>query len=73
MSVNKIDFSDGIRPEEIQENFENLQDQINRERLGVGGFGIASGFEITPIVDDKRFKIQISSASIIDPISPISS
>ncbi len=66
MSLNKIDFSEGIRPEEIQENFEMLQQQINRERLGVGGYGIASGFDITPIVDSNKFAIQISSASIID-------
>ena len=66
MSLNKIDFSDGIRPEEIQENFENLQQQLNRERLGVGGFGIASGFEITPVVDDNKFYINVSEASIID-------
>ena len=66
MSLNKIDFSDGIRPEEIQENFEFLQQQINRERLGVGGFGIASGFEVSPIVDEHRFQIHVSAASIID-------
>ena len=66
MSLNKIDFSEGIRPEEIQENFEMLQQQINRERLGVGGYGIASGFDITPIVDTNKFAIQVSSASIID-------
>jgi hypothetical protein len=66
LSLNKIDFSDGIRPEEIQENFEMLQQQLNRERLGVGGYGIASGFDITPIVNANEFAIQISSASVID-------
>ena len=66
MSLNKIDFSDGIRPEEIQDNFEKLQAQLNRERLGVGGYGIASGFEITPIVTADKFAIQLSEASIID-------
>lgn len=66
MNLNKIDFSDGIRPEEIQENFEMLQAQLNRERLGVGGYGIASGFDITPIVNPNKFAIQISGASIID-------
>jgi hypothetical protein len=66
LSLNKIDFSDGIRPEEIQENFEMLQEQINRERISVGGFGIASGFEITPVVDTDKFGISISAASIID-------
>ena len=64
--LNKIDFSDGIRPEEIQENFEMLEEQIKRERLGVGGYGIASGFDITPVVDNNKFAIKVSSASIID-------
>ena len=66
MNLNKIDFSDGIRPEEIQENFEMLQNQLNRERLGVGGFGVASGFEIEARVDTDIFQIRLSEASIID-------
>lgn len=65
MSLNKIDFSDGIRAEEIQYNFENLQSQINRERKNVGGAGIASGLEITPIVTQNEFAIEVSEASII--------
>ncbi len=66
MNLNKIDFSDGIRPEEIQDNFEILQQQLNRERLGVGGFGIASGFDVTPIVTKDKFAVSLSNASIID-------
>ena len=66
MSLNKIDFSDGIRPEEIQENFEMLQDQLNRERLNVGGLGIASGFDIETRVDTNIFQIRLSEASVID-------
>lgn len=61
-----IDFSDGIRSEEIQENFEILNDEISRERLSTGGSGIASGLDITPIVTDTQFAIKISAASIID-------
>lgn len=61
-----IDFSDGIRSEEIQENFEFLNDEISRERLSIGGPGIASGLEITPIVNESRFAIRISAASIVD-------
>lgn len=61
----KIDFSDGIRSEEIQENFENLQGQINRERVNIGGPGIASGLEIESIVNDTTFGIKVSSSSII--------
>lgn len=66
MSLNKIDFSNGIRPEEIQENFEMLQQQIDRERLSIGGYGVASGFDITPIINENKFAIHVSGASIID-------
>lgn len=65
MSLKKIDFSDGIRAEEIQNNFEDLQAQIDRERKNVGGAGIASGLEITPIVTQDEFAIEVSEASII--------
>lgn len=65
MSLKKIDFSDGIRAEEIQNNFEDLQSQINRERKNVGGAGIASGLEITPIITQNEFAIEVSEASII--------
>ena len=66
MKLNKIDFSDGIRPEEIQENFEMLQDQINRERLGVGGYGLSYGFDITTHVSETDFYIEVSEASIVN-------
>ena len=66
MSLNVIDFSNGIRPEEIQENFEMLQNQINRERMSVGGKGIAYGFDIMPIINDNQFAIHVSDASIVD-------
>ena len=65
MSLKKIDFSDGIRAEEIQNNFEDLQAQIDRERKSVGVAGIASGLEITPIVTQNEFAIEVSKASII--------
>lgn len=61
-----IDFSDGIRSEEIQENFELLDAQIKRTRLSIGGTGIASGLNVTPIVNDNQFAIKVSAASIID-------
>ncbi len=62
-----IDFSDGIRSDEIQSNFNNLQEQINRERKNVGGSGIASGLEVTTIVNlaQNEFAIELSEASII--------
>ena len=61
-----IDFSDGIRSEEIQENFELLDGQIKRTRLSIGGTGIASGLNVTPLVSDNQFAIKVSAASIID-------
>lgn len=60
-----IDFSDGIRADEIWYNFNNLQDQLSRERKNVGGSGIASGLELTPIVNSNEFAIEVSEASII--------
>ena len=65
MDIKLIDFSEGIKAEEINYNLKVLQDQINRERRNVGGAGIASGLEITPIVSDNEFAIKISEASII--------
>ena len=66
MTLHIIDFSDGIRSEEIQDNFDILDNQIKRTRLSVGGSGIASGLDITPIVTENQFAIKISQASIID-------
>ena len=66
MALNIIDFSNGIRPEEIQENFQYLQDQIARERLSIGGAGIASGLDIAVDVSDDVFDLIISDGSIID-------
>ena len=66
MSLHQINFSDGIRSEEIQDNFDILDNQIKRTRLSIGGIGIASGLDITPIVTENQFAIKISPASIID-------
>ena len=66
MTLHTIDFSDGIRSEEIQDNFDILDNQIKRTRLSVGGSGIASGLDITPIVTENQFAIKISQASIVD-------
>lgn len=64
--LNIIDFSSSIRDKEIQENFEILDGEISRERLSIGGPGIASGLEITPIVTNNQFAIKVSAASIVD-------
>ena len=66
MALNVIDFSQGIRPEEIQENFEYLQEQIKKERISVGGPGISSGLEIKTIVNENDFYIEVSPGIVID-------
>ena len=66
MALNIIDFSNGIRPEEIQENFDYLQEQISRERVSVGGTGIASGLEMKVIINEELFGVEVTNGSIID-------
>lgn len=66
MALNIINFSNGIRPEEIQDNFEYLQEQLSRERVSVGGAGISAGLDITVNVTNDVFNITVSSGSIID-------
>ena len=66
MGLNIIDFSNGIRPEEIQENFDYLQAQLSRERISVGGAGIASGLDITFDISNDKFEIIVTDGNIID-------
>ena len=66
MGLNIIDFSNGIRPEEIQENFDYLQAQLARERASVGGAGIASGLDVSFNITDSNFEVIISDGNIID-------
>ena len=66
MGLNIIDFSNGIRPEEIQENFNYLQAQLSRERASVGGAGIASGLEVSFNITDTKFEVIVSDGNIID-------
>lgn len=63
--LNIIDFDYGVRSEEIQENFEILQDEINRERISIGGPGIANGLDITVTANENDFYITVSSGTII--------
>ena len=63
--LNIIDFDYGVRSEEIQENFEILQDEINRERISIGGPGIANGLDIAVTANENDFYITVSSGTII--------
>lgn len=64
MSLKKIDFTSGIRSENIQYNFEYLQNDINHNRLFTVGCGIADGLEIS--IDKDLFEINVTDGYIID-------
>lgn len=57
-----IDFSKGIKSEEIQHNFGVVSQQFARERLSVAGHGIASGLEFKV----KGFALTIEAGSLVD-------
>jgi hypothetical protein len=62
MSLKQIDFSNGIRSEDIQYNFNQVSDEIARERLAISGHGISSGLNF--VIDG--FKLKVTSGSLID-------
>lgn len=62
MSLKNINFSNGIRSEDIQYNFENLEDQIAKERLSIAGHGVSSGLDFS--IDN--FNIKINHGMLID-------
>ena len=41
-----IDFSQGIKSSEVMNNDLSLQEQIERERLAIAGYGINFGLEL---------------------------
>lgn len=62
MTLNNIDFSNGIRSQEIQQNFDILHKGLNRERLTVSGYGICSGFDLSM----EGFKLHCTEGQLID-------
>lgn len=64
MALKKIDFTSGIRSENIQYNFEYLQNDLNKNRLFTIGYGIADGLEIK--IDPQNFKFSVSDGFIVD-------
>ena len=59
--IKPIDFLNGIKDRQINENFNIIQEQINNERRTVGGPGICDGFKAT--LSD--FTLTISSGNLI--------
>ena len=69
MAINKteelhnLDFTVGIRSQQINENFDLLRRWIEAERLRVGGWGLVEGFELTKDLSD--FSIHVSEGTLI--------
>jgi hypothetical protein len=57
-----IDFSNGIRSEEIQHNFDALEEQVSRERLAIAGYGISYGLKFSI----NGFNVNMEDGAIVD-------
>lgn len=62
MSLERVDFSNGVKSEIINSNFSALNNEIKKERLNIGGSGIASGLGFS--LDG--FTCRMSQGSVID-------
>lgn len=61
--LKRVDFSGGIRGEDLQHNFDTIKKKLDRERLRIGGFGIVEGFEITP---DKNSNVIVGKGALVN-------
>ena len=62
--LNTLDFSLGIRAEEINDNFDLIRYWIEAERLRTGGWGLVEGFELTR--DLSNFTIHVDKGILIN-------
>ena len=58
-----LDFSQGIRSDEVTQNDFALQGQIERERLAIAGNGVNYGLELKLTND---FELSITNGTIVD-------
>lgn len=64
-----LDFSKGIRDEEVMFNFKLLYDLISRERLSSAGYGLIEGLHIDYLYPDEerqRFKLHMKDGTFIN-------
>ncbi len=64
LKLNILDFSRGIRSNEINENFDLIKYWIEAERLRIGGWGIVEGFEMTK--DLSNYSVHVGPGVIIN-------
>jgi archaellum component FlaC len=66
--LKSIDFSDGIRDDEVQHNFDAITEQVGRERLYTAGYGVAQGLEFKlDIPEEKKWiNLKLTEGTLID-------
>ena len=62
--LHNLDFTTGVRSQQINENFNLLKKWIEAERLRIGGWGLVEGFELTKDLSD--FSIHVSAGTLIN-------
>lgn len=60
--IRDIDFTNGIKSENIQYNFQAVEEEIARERLAIAGSGVSSGLEFS----NNGFTLSVSAGSLVD-------
>lgn len=63
--IKLIDFSQGIRSAEVYRNDLALQEQIERERLAIAGYGINYGLNLT-LLPNNMFSLQVTNGTLVD-------
>lgn len=63
--VMDVDFSNGIRSEIINDNFNKLEESMDRERVRIGGYGIVEGFELS-VNENDPLTIEIGEGRIVN-------
>ena len=58
-----IDFSQGIKSSEVMHNDLSLQEQIERERLSIAGYGVNFGLELKLT---EGFELTVTSGTVVD-------
>lgn len=62
MILERVDFSTGVKSDIINANFEAVDESFKKERLNIGGSGIASGLNFT----FNEFNCHLSRGSVVD-------
>lgn len=62
--LHNLDFTTGVRSQQLNDNFNLLKKWIEAERLRIGGWGLVEGFELTKDLSD--FSIHVSVGVLVN-------